>query len=58
MTASLANLELLREERPHAVDNCVGSAGFSLGEITALVFAGALKFDQGILHFSSKIPLV
>lgn len=49
MTACLANLELLREERPNAVYNCVGTAGFSLGEITALVFAGALQFDQGIL---------
>lgn len=48
LTASLANLELLREERPNAVYNCVGAAGFSIGEITALVFAGALQFDQGI----------
>lgn len=48
MTTSLANLEVLREERPDAVYNCVGSAGFSLGEITALIFAGALQFDQGI----------
>lgn len=47
MTACLANLELLREERPNAVYNCVGAAGFSLGEITALVFAGAFQFDQG-----------
>lgn len=47
MTASLANVELLREERPSAVFNCVGTAGFSLGEITALVFAGAMQFDQG-----------
>lgn len=46
-TTSLANLELLREERPDAVFNCVGTAGFSLGEITALVFAGALQFEQG-----------
>lgn len=48
MTASLANLELLREERPDAVLNCVATAGFSLGEITALVFAGALQFGDGI----------
>lgn len=51
LTASLANLELLREERPNAVYNCVGAAGFSLGEISALVFAGALQFDQGISDF-------
>lgn len=48
LTASLANLEVLREERPDAVLNCVGTAGFSLGEITALVFAGAIPFDQGM----------
>ncbi|XP_055315395.1 probable malonyl-CoA-acyl carrier protein transacylase, mitochondrial isoform X1 [Sitodiplosis mosellana] len=48
MTASLANLELLREERPDAVLNCVATAGFSLGEITALVFAGALQFGDAL----------
>lgn len=48
MTTSLAYLEVLREERPDAVYNCVGSAGFSLGEITALVFAGAFDFNDGI----------
>lgn len=47
MTTSLANLERLREERPNAVYNCVGAAGFSLGEITALVFAGAIHFEDG-----------
>lgn len=47
MTTCLANLELLREERPNAVYNCVGAAGFSLGEITALVFAGAFHFEDG-----------
>lgn len=47
MTASLANVELLREERPNAVLNCVATAGFGVGEITALVFAGAMQFDQG-----------
>lgn len=47
MTTCLANLELLREERPNAIYNCVGAAGFSLGEITALVFAGAFHFEEG-----------
>lgn len=45
---SLASLEKIREQRPHAIDNCVATAGFSLGEITALIFAGAIPFDQGI----------
>lgn len=45
---SLASLEKLREERPRAIDNCVATAGFSLGEITALIFAGSIPFDQGV----------
>lgn len=45
---SLASLEKLREERPNAIDSCVATAGFSLGEISALIFAGSIPFDQGI----------
>lgn len=47
MVTSLAAIERLKEERPKAIDNCVATAGFSLGEITALVFAGALGFERG-----------
>lgn len=46
-TACMGYVEKLREERPEAVYNCVATAGFSVGEITALVFAGSLHFDQG-----------
>lgn len=45
---SLASLEKLQEERPQAIESCVGAAGFSLGEISALIFAGSIPFDQGI----------
>ncbi|XP_030385311.1 probable malonyl-CoA-acyl carrier protein transacylase, mitochondrial [Scaptodrosophila lebanonensis] len=48
MVSSLAALEQLREERPKAIESCVATAGFSLGEITALVFAGALPFDKAL----------
>lgn len=48
MATSLAALEKLKEERPNAIDNCIAAAGFSLGEITALVFAGAIPFDKGM----------
>lgn len=44
---SLAAIERLKEERPAAIDSCYATAGFSVGEITALTFAGALSFDQG-----------
>lgn len=47
MVTSLAAIEKLKEERPSAIANCVATAGFSLGEITALVFAGALGFERG-----------
>lgn len=49
MVTSLAALEKLKEERPSAIEKCVATAGFSVGEITALVFAGALPFDKGKL---------
>ncbi|KAL7732038.1 hypothetical protein ACLKA6_015801 [Drosophila palustris] len=48
MVSSLAALEQLREERPKAIENCVAAAGFSLGEITALVYAGSLPFDKAL----------
>lgn len=47
LVSSLAAIERLKEERPKAIDNCVATAGFSLGEITALIFAGALDFEKG-----------
>lgn len=48
MVTSLASLEKLQEERPNAIENCVATAGFSLGEITALTFAGAIPFDKAV----------
>lgn len=48
LVTSLACLERLKEERPNAIESCVATAGFSLGEITALIFAGAIPFDQGV----------
>lgn len=46
--SSLAALELLRSENPQAIDACSLAAGLSLGEYTALVFAGALTFADGL----------
>ena len=45
---SLAALELLRQESPEMVDACVAAAGLSLGEYTAIVFAGAMEFEAGL----------
>jgi [acyl-carrier-protein] S-malonyltransferase len=47
-TASLAALEKLKADNPAAVESCQATAGLSLGEYTALVFAGALTFDEGL----------
>lgn len=46
--ASLAALEMLKADSPEVVDECRMSAGLSLGEYTALVFAGALSFEDGL----------
>jgi [acyl-carrier-protein] S-malonyltransferase len=46
--ASLAALESLKQTEPDAVEECVATAGLSLGEYTALVFAGALSFRDGL----------
>ena len=45
---SLAALEKLRHDSPDVVLSCEGTAGLSLGEYTALVFAGAIEFEAGL----------
>ncbi len=45
---SLAALEQLRQDSPDVVESCDVTAGLSLGEYTALVFAGAIDFDAGL----------
>ncbi len=46
--ASLAALESLKVSNPDLVGSCEGAAGLSLGEYTALTFAGALDFEAGL----------
>ena len=45
---SLAALEMLRVEQPEMIEQCGMTAGLSLGEYTALVFADALSFEDGL----------
>ncbi len=45
---SLAALEKLRADSPDIVLACEMAAGLSLGEYTALVFAGAMSFEEGL----------
>jgi [acyl-carrier-protein] S-malonyltransferase len=46
--ASLAALESLKCTQPEIVAACQGAAGLSLGEYTALVFAGSIDFESGL----------
>jgi [acyl-carrier-protein] S-malonyltransferase len=46
--ASLAALEQLKATEPDATQSVVATAGLSLGEYTALAFAGALSFEDGV----------
>jgi [acyl-carrier-protein] S-malonyltransferase len=46
--ASLAALEQLRQNSPELIDRCSAAAGLSLGEYTALVFAGVMDFETGL----------
>ncbi len=45
---SLAALEWLRNESPGVVDHCAMAAGLSLGEYTAMVFAGVMEFEVAL----------
>ena len=46
---SLAALEALRAESPDVVLSCEAAAGLSLGEYTAMVFAGVMEFEDGLV---------
>jgi [acyl-carrier-protein] S-malonyltransferase len=46
---SLAVLEALRAESPQTVEECEAAAGLSLGEYTAMAFAGVMDFEDGLM---------
>jgi [acyl-carrier-protein] S-malonyltransferase len=45
---SLAALEQLKQQKPEVVAGCELTAGLSLGEYTALVFAGVMTFEDAL----------
>ncbi|XP_053203223.1 malonyl-CoA-acyl carrier protein transacylase, mitochondrial-like isoform X2 [Panonychus citri] len=45
---SLGAVEKLRITHPGVVEACIGTAGFSVGELASLVFAGAFSFEDGL----------
>lgn len=46
--SSLAALDQLKQDAPELVSTCAATAGLSLGEYTALVFAGVMEFEAGL----------
>ena len=46
--SSMAALEKLKKESPEVYDGCAGAAGLSLGEYTAIAFAGGMSFEDGL----------
>jgi len=46
---SLAALEALRAESPDVVLACEATAGLSLGEYTAMAFAGVMEFEDALM---------
>jgi len=48
LVTSLAALAVLEDREPATVAACPITAGLSLGEYTALVFAGAIDFDDAV----------
>lgn len=45
---SMAALEYLKLEKPEAIESCAAVAGLSLGEYSALAFAGVISFEEGL----------
>eukprot|EP00092_Neocalanus_flemingeri_P012969 GFUD01013973.1.p1 GENE.GFUD01013973.1~~GFUD01013973.1.p1 ORF type:complete len:397 (+),score=87.30 GFUD01013973.1:57-1247(+) len=48
VVTSLAAVELLYHQQEGVVENCLAVAGFSVGELTAAIFTGALTLSEGI----------
>eukprot|EP00981_Chlorochromonas_danica_P003073 scaffold610_cov169-Ochromonas_danica.AAC.9 len=46
--SSMAALEKLKIENPEAIESCTVAMGLSLGEYSALCFAGAFSFEDGV----------
>lgn len=50
--SSMAALEKLKLTDPAGYESCTVAMGLSLGEYTALCFAGAFSFEDGIIIYS------
>jgi [acyl-carrier-protein] S-malonyltransferase len=45
---SMAAVEVLKKTSPEAIESCQAAAGLSLGEYSALAFAGVMSFEDGL----------
>ncbi len=45
---SMAAIEKLKLDKPEVVEGCSAAAGLSLGEYTAIAFAGGMSFEDGL----------
>lgn len=45
---SMASLEKLKADNPQAIEDCTIAAGLSLGEYSALCFAGVMSFEDAL----------
>ena len=58
VVTSLAAAERLRHQNEDALSACIGAAGLSVGEISALIFAGAISFEDGIRLVKVRLTCV
>ena len=56
VVASLAAVEGLNAKDPHLVRDAKKVAGFSVGEITALIFSGVLSLEDGMAFSYPILP--
>lgn len=54
--SSMAALEKLKQDRPEVVESANVAAGLSLGEYSALAFAGAMTFEDGLALVRAPNP--
>ena len=53
----MAALEKFKKDDPGAVEKCTVAMGLSLGEYTALCFAGAFSFEDGVRLTKARVKL-
>ena len=46
--SGMVALEKLKETSPEVIEQCQAAAGLSLGEYTAITFAGGMSFEEGL----------